>query len=131
LSMPAGGDSTGLMLNDPAAAATIFVVMTDKKTNPQITKDLRDGVDEAAKGKVAYYKDYTVRPDSIRPLQVNGKEAISAIADYTEGDRKMVDYLVWVRSAEARVNFFSKTNAADLDSLRKRLDPIVQTLQMP
>ncbi len=131
MAMPSGPDWSQILLADPEANSMTIVMMVDKKTNPQIAKDLRDSVDEIAKQKVSYYKDYTVRPESIQTLQIAGQQAIRAIADYTEGGRKITDYLIFVRSANSRVNVTTKVEAADLEAFRKRFDPIVQTLQMP
>jgi hypothetical protein len=43
----------------------------------------------------------------------------------------MAEYLTLVRGQNALALFFGFIPANDLDSYRKRLDPIIETLQLP
>jgi erythromycin esterase-like protein len=75
--------------------------------------------------------DYQVRLGSIQRKLVEGRPAISCVADFTQNGDKMVEYLTWVRGETALALFFARTSVADLDGLQKRLDPIIETLKLP
>lgn len=75
--------------------------------------------------------DYRIRPGSVERRTVGGRPAVSCLADFTRGDVKMVEYLTWVSGENAFAQFFAQVAADELDGLRHRLDPIMETLKLP
>jgi hypothetical protein len=43
----------------------------------------------------------------------------------------MVEYQTWVSGEKAYGLFFAQVAAPELDALRQRLDPIIETLKLP
>ena len=75
--------------------------------------------------------DYRIRPNSIEPRTIGGRPAIACVADFTQNGDKMAEYLVWVSGDQANALFFARATYADLDALRRRLDPVIETLKLP
>jgi erythromycin esterase-like protein len=86
---------------------------------------------KAASRVTAGLSDYRLRPDSLEPRTVNGRPALSSIGEFTQNGEPMVEYLTWVSGAEANALFFARVPTAGLTALRQRLDPIIETLNLP
>ena len=74
---------------------------------------------------------YQVRPDSIQPRVIGGQQALSAVADYTQNGRPMTEYLTWIFSPKTHALFYGRSPAAGLETLRGRLDVIVNSAAAP
>src|SRR5262249_55157472 len=74
---------------------------------------------------------YRLRPDSIQYRTINGREAASCTAEYTQNGREMVEYFVRVRSEKVSAMFFARLPAAELDQFHERFDKVVDTLRIP
>jgi len=75
--------------------------------------------------------DYRIRQGSIEHRTVGGRQVVSCIAEYTRNGAVMVEYLTWVAGENALAQFFAQVPPSELDALRCRLDPIIQTLKLP
>ena len=99
--------------------------------------DAQRRFDEAVAQKVAsrasspYFTGYAVRPGTQQSRTVNGRDAVSYVADYTANGRKMVEYLTYVYSDHVHAEFFQRGPAENLDAMRKSLDVVIATLQLP
>lgn len=87
-------------------------------------------------GKVAQrvasgLSDYRIRQGSIERRTVGGRQAVSCIAEFTRNGVAMVEYLTWVAGENALAQFFAQVPSSELEALRHRLDPIIQTLKLP
>jgi hypothetical protein len=142
LTAPAGwklegdGDSSGggqmVWFSSSAIKTDILAVWMKASTTTE------SGVAGSLRGSLAHkpqdrtdYTGWTVRPESVTNRMVAGWQALSAIADYTESDAKMVEYLLWVRSPKTQVFFFGRANAADLAALQSGLDQLAATAVIP
>ena len=82
--------------------------------------------------KQQHLPTYHLLPDTCEARTVGGHAARSCIAKFTsELGTPMAEYLTLVRSQNILALFFGFIPANDLDSYRKRLDPIIETLQLP
>jgi hypothetical protein len=78
-------------------------------------------------------RGFMLAPGSVARRPVGGKPGLTCVADFTDpasGDR-MVKYLTWVNGDEATALFFARAPNIELDALRQRLDPIIETLKLP
>jgi tetratricopeptide (TPR) repeat protein len=75
---------------------------------------------------------YHLLPESCEARRVGGHDARSCLAEFTsELGTPMAEYLTLVRTENTLALFFGFIPAKDLDSYRKRLDTIIETLQIP
>ena len=87
-----------------------------------------EGIDEARK----IYKDFKLRADGRQERTVGGLPALSALADYTDGKRKMVAYVTYVeaKAAGLELQFGALIPREQFDGLRKPLDKIMESLKV-
>jgi hypothetical protein len=62
---------------------------------------------------------------------VGGQQALTAIADFMNGDQPMVEYLTWVRTTKNRALFFGNARAEDLGVLQSALEYMLGTAMVP
>ena len=75
---------------------------------------------------------FKFRPESIQPRIVAGQQAISAVADYVENGRKIVNYYVWVYTPKTHSVFLARDIfPEDLLLVQANLDSIVASAQVP
>jgi hypothetical protein len=86
---------------------------------------------KAAQRVAAGLEGYRIRPGSVERRTVGGRPALRCLADFTQGGVKMVEYLTWVSGENASGQFFAQVDALELEALRHRLDPIIDTLRLP
>lgn len=76
-------------------------------------------------------QDCRLREGSIQMRVVGGQAAMSYLVDFTQGERKMVEYFTRIRGPRTAALFFARVPAAQLDSFRERFDRIIETLRAP
>ena len=82
--------------------------------------------------KQQHLSSYHLLPDNCGARIVGGHDARSCIAEFTsELGTPMAEYLTLVRTENTLALFFGFIPANDLDRYRKRLDTIIETLQIP
>lgn len=125
-----GKDATRVLILDPEAAAvsTLNVVkLANLKEEEQ--KSLRAwaeaGIAEAAKT----YKDFAVRADSWQDRTISGRPALSAIADFTDGKKKMATYYTFYRGEAVGLKLATTVRQDALDAFRKQFDPIIDSMK--
>jgi hypothetical protein len=97
----------------------------------EIPSRLRRAVDEKAKAN-SFHQGFAFRPESIQPRTVAGQPALSAIADYVENGRRMINYYVWVYTPKTHSVFLARDVAAeDLPTVQANLESLVATAQVP
>ena len=74
---------------------------------------------------------WKVRPETIQSRVFAGQQALSVVADYTEGKTPMVEYFIWVRSAKVHSQFFGRSKPADLPALQSGIDQLAATAVIP
>jgi erythromycin esterase-like protein len=104
---------------------------TARSEEEAYTMLLRNPESKAAQRVAAGLEDYRIRPGSVERRTIGGRPALSCLADFAQGGVKMVEYLTWVSGENALGQFFAQVDALELDALRHRLDPIIDTLRLP
>jgi len=121
-----------VQLLDPESQAIITLsIDTKKPTTPPTLAALRAEAENSY--KQPQYPDQKLRPDSWQSRQVGGHPALSWIADSTDPftrTKPMILYTTWVRSDSRKAVFSAMVDPADFDSLRQRLDDIVNTFTL-
>jgi hypothetical protein len=79
------------------------------------------------------YHHYYLLPNSCEARTVDGRSSAQhSIADFTSyPSRSMAEYRTFVRSNSMLALFFGSVPVDELDSYRKRLDPVIETLRIP
>ncbi len=75
-------------------------------------------------------KGFKVRSDSWKERTISGLPAISPVADYTDGKRKMVAYYTYVRGKSIGLKFAVTAPQDQFDGYRKQFDPIVDSVKV-
>ena len=132
-----GDHETTVVLNDAqsqAVSALYFkAVTTPRKTSrEEIRRLLRaDAEAKVAQRTASGLSGYRIRQDSYQVRKINGREALSCVADYMQEGREMAEYLVRVGSDQITAMFFARIPAGELDRFRERFDRIANTLKLP
>ena len=75
---------------------------------------------------------FTFRPESIQPRIIGGQQALTAIADYSDGDTKLAAIYTWIYTAKTHVVCIaSDVPAADVSNVLLRFDRFVTTVVVP
>ncbi|HEV3415434.1 MAG TPA: hypothetical protein VG056_01410, partial [Pirellulales bacterium] len=75
-------------------------------------------------------KDFKVRADGIKERTIAGRPAFSVVADYTDGEKKMVMYCTDVLSDKLEINFAAMVVADKFDPFQKEFDKVIDSLQL-
>lgn len=73
---------------------------------------------------------YRYRPDSIQRLTINGKAAMTAIADFGD-ERPYVEYLTWIYTERTHSFFFAVVEAQDFERFRPQFDDLLRSTNVP
>lgn len=98
------------------------------------TNDVRAALETDLKLKPAQRRDFTgwmVRPGTIQHRTIAGAPALTAVADYKEGGRDMVEYMTWIRSTANRAFFSARMSASELQVLQPVFDRIMMSSRIP
>jgi hypothetical protein len=63
--------------------------------------------------------------------EIDGRRALACVAEFRQGNKNMVEYFVWVRSDKTLAQFFIKSNAEKLESIKELVEPIVSSVRIP
>jgi hypothetical protein len=127
----AGPGETSFRMLDPEGKAFAGGWAKPLKTDPpQIAQQLRESLEEKTKSRSSELKAYQLRPSSVQTKAIGGQQAMSCVADYLDGDKKMVEYVALVATPNAKAVLFTRIAAEQFDSYRPRFDAIVETLKI-
>ena len=130
-----GVEGARVDLHDPESqASTASVAAGEEKAGlPEIERFFSDRqIVKETQRRTEGLKDWTIRPESMRRFQINGREAASALADYTEGGKPRIEFVVWMRTERTRVvAWFQGIDPANLNSFLARVQPLVNSLVVP
>jgi hypothetical protein len=119
-------------LYDPEGQAAYVSVLAIASEPGDLDAYLRSRSESWRQHTEARKQNWTVRPESVRRLQVGGQEAQSLIADYTEAGQPKVEFVTWVPSANIRLAIRAYgIDPQNLDAFLKRFQPIVDSLKVP
>ena len=97
---------------------------------PEQQKSLRAWAEAAVAEAGRTKKDFKVRADSWKERTISGLPAISPVADYSDGKRKMVGYYTYVRGKSMGLKFAVTAPQDQFDGYRKQFDPIVDSVKV-
>ena len=119
------GDMVGL--TDGSSVDFGFWMIPEVSTSTEILAKLRSAPAEKAR-----MTGWVIRPESIQSRMISGQQALSAVADYSDGDRKMVAIYTWIYTPKTHVAFIAReVPASDLVAVQSRLDQLVATAVVP
>ena len=84
-----------------------------------------------APGRRTDLDGWTVRQESVRPGGGADRQWLSAVADYTDQGKKMVELLTWCRTTKNRVFFFARVPAEQLDADQSKFEKMVAAAVIP
>jgi hypothetical protein len=76
------------------------------------------------------YKDYHLRENSCELHSAGGRSALRWVSEFTENGRNMVEYFTRIRSENTNALFFAKLPAERFDDFKRRIDPIIATVEI-
>ena len=84
-----------------------------------------------APGRRTDLDGWTVRQESVRPGGGTDRQWLSAVADYTDQGKKMVELLTWYRTTKNHVVFFARAPAEQLDATQGNFTKMVAAAVIP
>ena len=127
---PAPSKETVFLL-DPEMTANVIVWAGQKSADKAaLESNLRSAAETVIENRVKGMPDFKVRPDSWQTRQINGRPALSLIADFTMLNRKQVEYITWVRNESLITQFRIMSDPGDFEAVRNRMDPILETVRL-
>jgi hypothetical protein len=123
------GDTVTLMDSTTKLEAAVWM-RAEKHPSEQIQKLLLAALDAKAASR-ADLTGYQMRSDSIQPRVINGKQGLSAVADFNRNGRPAVEVLTWIFSPKTHALFYGRAPAGSFDTFRARLDAIVNSAVVP
>ncbi len=132
-----GDQATTVALTGPgpgAVASLYFQIPHESQplTVEEQQQKLRSGIEPKVGQRLKEgFQNYRVRPDSIQPRTILGRQALSCIADFDASGKAMGEYLTWIYSEKATALFFARTVADRMEEFRQSVDPIIETIQIP
>ena len=75
--------------------------------------------------------DYRIPPESCEARAIGGRRALACSAEFTQDGHKMIEYLVYVVSANMTARFSAKMAAVKFESVRQQLEEIAATIRTP
>jgi hypothetical protein len=84
-----------------------------------------------APGRRTDLEGWTVRQETVRPGGGTDRQWLSAVADYTDQGKKMVELLTWYRTTKNHVFFFARVPADQLDANQSKFEKMVAAAVIP
>lgn len=126
---PSSDNGDMAMLSGPNGTSGVAVWMiSEEHPAAELAALLRHDVENKSSMRPQGWK---VRPESIQMSGSGDRQSLEAIADFTEGGMKGVEYLKWVRTTHSHVLFFGTAPADAASSLAYNATRIVATAVIP
>lgn len=106
---------------------TTPVIISAEDMDERLLRSIKDRIRYRTKEG---YENYHFRDNSSELHPINGHSALSWVSEYSDHGHQMVEYLTRVRSENTNALFFAKVPASQLDDFKRRLDPIIETLEI-
>ena len=124
-------DAQVLKLNDVASNIIGTVWMKRRNAeNADLQALMNDRLDVKAVQR-GNFQRYTYRPDSVQHTMINGRPALSAVANYVMAAQKMVEYLTWVDGEKSRAVFAGRIPPGELANFQTLFDSVIQSAVVP
>ena len=122
------GGGQMVRLSDTVSGANGFIWLRPEDGNGDLDAKLQASLEEK---HTMRNPDWKVRPESVQRRIVAGERALSAIADFDENGRNMVEYLVWIRSTKVHLFFSMTISAGDFAVNQARFDGFISGVKIP
>ena len=120
---------TLIYMIDPLVASKSHLSVTDTTaTEPEHKASARAWAEHSIEEGKKAYKDFVVRPDSWKTRTLAGQPAVSVMADYVSGDKKMVEYRATTLTGSMAVTLDMHVPADLLDDLQPDFDWILNNV---
>jgi hypothetical protein len=129
--VPSSGGGEIVQLSAQGSGAPVMVwLRSDHLAAADIPGRLRGTLQQKILQRLDF-EGYRMRPDSIQPHLIAGKQALSAVADFTDNGQPMAECLTLIFSENTRVLFFSRIPASQLTDFKPRFDKLAATAVLP
>ena len=94
--------------------------------------DIPQGLRKAMEDKPSMRPEgWKIRPESVQDRSLSGHLGLSAIADYMQNGRPMVEYDFWVLSGKTHVFFFGQAEEQKLETLQANIETVAKSALIP
>jgi hypothetical protein len=115
-----------LRLLPPEMKAWALLTIAERSDAKQTVQQVADGDIEVLKG---YFKNYTVRKDSMKNMTVSGLPAIKYIADYEDKGQSKVEYRTYILGKSMIYWFVFRIEKDQFENNQKDFDSIVKSFK--
>jgi tetratricopeptide (TPR) repeat protein len=131
-SFKGGFESSGNGQMATVTSGSGFTVLVWMKPQVDGTADLAPMLRQEMKNKPSMRPpDWKIRTESVQERTLSGHPGLSAVADYTENGKPMVEYDFWVFSGKTHVFFFGKAEEPKLETLQANIETVAQSALIP
>jgi len=124
-------DGEMVMFESTDPPAMVNVWMKKEENDRDAVRQKLENAPIQKAGQRIEFEGWRIRDGATQRVYIGGHQAVVAIADFTESGQKMSEYLTWIYTEHARVFFFSRLPARDLDRLRPQFDQLVASAVIP
>jgi hypothetical protein len=125
---PSSDGGEQVCLSDRVSRSSGFIWMKPDGGSGDRESELRNDLVKKPSQRGA---DWKPRPESVQLRSTAGEPALSAIADYMEDGRRMVEYCTWIRGAKARLFYSMRMPADDFPLYQSRFGQLIATVKLP
>lgn len=128
-----GGDQIQWFV--PDVDVTVYAWIIDEANDPaEIERRLDAAIEtKIAQRRSAKYRNYDIRPETVRRIEVNGHPAITAVAQFdTGGKQRVSESVAWVMSSRAHLFLFAPAKTEQATAiLQPQFDRFLTSIQLP
>jgi hypothetical protein len=133
-----GNIATSVALHHHRSDQTVWLYYCVFRHAYQLTPDQVDRwLDEEADDKISQkrlgekLKGYRVRRPSYRHEDIGERKALEWVADFTQDNAAFAEYEAYVRGDKTLVDIMIRVPAAEIDSVREQVQPILKSVSLP
>jgi tetratricopeptide (TPR) repeat protein len=117
------------LILDRDGAATCWVSVKIPKAQER-RKTIKEWIDADIEEMKTTLKDLKMRADGVRERTIAGHPAFSVVADYTDGEKKMVMYAADVLGDKLDIEVAAMVAADKFEFFQKEFDKVIDSLQL-
>lgn len=122
------GEMASFIAVEPEAVVSVWMI-PEVNDAPSIDQKL-DGSPAMKLTARRHRPNYQFRPDSIQRLVINGKQAMTATADFGD-ERRYVEHLTWIYTEKTHTLFSATIAADDFSTFRPQFDTLLNSTNIP
>lgn len=122
-----GGEMIVLRGMDPGGPIIGVWIKPDRIAATDIPGRLRGTAQQKVLQRLSF-PEYKMSPENLQYSTINGKQALTAIADFYGSDGfEMIEYITWIYTENTRTQFFTRVKASEFSKVKTRFDQLVST----